>query len=49
MSDTRDRYHHGDLKRAAVEAALPHVLADGPMAISLRAIARDLGVSHRAL
>lgn len=42
-------YHHGDLRTAALEAALALVKSDGMEALSLRAIAQDLGVTHRAL
>lgn len=41
-------YHHGDLRRALVEAAVRLVEADGPGAMSLRAVAREAGVSPAA-
>lgn len=41
-------YHHGDLRRAALDRALEIVAEIGPQALSLRAIAADLGVSHTA-
>lgn len=41
-------YHHGDLRRAALDRALEIVAELGPQALSLRAIAADLGVSHTA-
>ena len=41
-------YHHGDLRRALLERAIETVAADGVEALSLRALARDLGVSHAA-
>ncbi|MER5767357.1 TetR/AcrR family transcriptional regulator [Streptomyces sp. NPDC001985] len=41
-------YHHGDL-RAALLARAEETLGDrGPAALSLRELARDLGVSHNA-
>ena len=40
------RYHHGDLRRALVEAALA-ILEEGDE-LSLRAVARRAGVSHTA-
>lgn len=43
-----DRYHHGDLRAALLREA-GHVLATaGPEALSLRELARALGVSHNA-
>jgi AcrR family transcriptional regulator len=41
-------YHHGDLRRALVEAALNIVERDGLAALSLRAVAREAGVSPAA-
>lgn len=41
-------YHHGDLRRAALDRALKVVAERGPHALSLRAVAADLGVSHTA-
>lgn len=43
-----DTYHHGGLRRAALDRALQVVAEQGPKALSLRAIAADLGVSHTA-
>lgn len=43
-----ERYHHGDLRRAVLDRALAVVAERGPAALSLRAIAADLGVSHTA-
>jgi len=42
------RYHHGELRRALVETALLVVERDGVGALSLRDLARRLGVSHAA-
>ncbi len=47
MSD-RHTYHHGDLRRAVLDAAVEVITADGPSAISLRDLARRAGVSHTA-
>jgi AcrR family transcriptional regulator len=41
-------YHHGDLRRALLEAAVSTVAASGPAALSLRALAAQVGVSHAA-
>jgi len=41
-------YHHGDLRKALIEAAVAEVAAEGASALSMRAIARRAGVSHAA-
>ncbi|TXS58113.1 TetR/AcrR family transcriptional regulator [Streptomyces sp. t39] len=41
-------YHHGDLRRAVLRAALDVIASDGPSALSLRDLARRAGVSHAA-
>ncbi|MGW1029191.1 TetR/AcrR family transcriptional regulator [Streptomyces sp. NPDC002577] len=41
-------YHHGDLRRAVLSAALDVIASDGPSALSLRDLARRAGVSHAA-
>ncbi|GAA2406853.1 WHG domain-containing protein [Streptomyces coeruleofuscus] len=41
-------YHHGDLRRAILTAALDAIAADGPSGLSLRDLARRAGVSHAA-
>jgi AcrR family transcriptional regulator len=41
-------YHHGDLRRALLAAAVEAVEANGPAALSLRDLARRVGVSHAA-
>ena len=41
-------YHHGDLRRALVDAARQLLERDGPNALSLRAVAREAGVSPAA-
>lgn len=49
MSSERERtYHHGDLRRAILAAALDVIAAEGPAALSLRDLARRAGVSHAA-
>lgn len=46
-SDVRP-YHHGDLRRALIDEALAAIERDGPSAVSLRDLARRVGVSHAA-
>lgn len=41
-------YHHGDLRNALLEAASAVLESDGADALSLRGLARTLGVSHAA-
>jgi AcrR family transcriptional regulator len=41
----RDRYHHGDLARALVTAAVELARTGGPQAVVLREVAREVGVS----
>ncbi|MEA3038305.1 MAG: hypothetical protein QOE79_818 [Sphingomonadales bacterium] len=48
-SDARARpYHHGNLKAALVAAAEAVLERDGLAGLSLRAVAREAGVSHAA-
>ena len=44
----RTTYHHGDLRRALVDAAVAIVAEQGAEAFTLREAARRLGVNHRA-
>jgi AcrR family transcriptional regulator len=41
-------YHHGDLRRALLDAALAVVAREGTGAVSLRELAARVGVSHAA-
>ncbi|MEZ4463959.1 MAG: TetR/AcrR family transcriptional regulator [bacterium] len=41
-------YHHGDLRRALLDAAVDRIASEGVDALSLRALARDVGVTHAA-
>ncbi|MDT9696709.1 TetR/AcrR family transcriptional regulator [Streptomyces sp. P17] len=45
---TERPYHHGDLRRAILTAALEVIATDGPSALSLRDLARRAEVSHAA-
>jgi AcrR family transcriptional regulator len=47
MTATRP-YHHGDLRRALLAAAVQAITESGPTGISLRDLARRAGVSHAA-
>ena len=44
----RDRYHHGDLRQAVLDAACQHLRHDTTDTLSLRALARQIGVSQTA-
>jgi AcrR family transcriptional regulator len=41
-------YHHGNLRQALVEAAVQAIAENGPSELSLRDVARRVGVSHAA-
>lgn len=45
----RERYHHGNLAVAAVDAALALVEGETDGRFSLRAVAEQVGVAHRAV
>src|SRR5882724_8175585 len=45
----RDTFRHGNLPEALVNAALERLEAEGVESISLRELARDTGVNHRAV
>jgi AcrR family transcriptional regulator len=47
MSTARP-YHHGDLRRVVLDAAVAVLLETGPGGLSLRDLARRAGVSHAA-
>jgi AcrR family transcriptional regulator len=48
VHDPARAYHHGDLRRALIAQALEVIERDGLAALSLRDLARQVGVSHAA-
>lgn len=48
MSEPNKKYHHGDVPRALMEAALTSIRENGVERLSLRALARDIGISQTA-
>jgi AcrR family transcriptional regulator len=48
MATRRDTYHHGDLRQALINAALELVTEQDARSLSLREVARRVGVSHTA-
>lgn len=49
MAKTRENYHHGDLRSAALAEARNMLETVGTDGLSIRALASKLGVAHRAL
>ena len=45
----RDTYRHGSLREAAIAAALDLIATGGESALSLRQVAKAVGVAHRSL
>jgi AcrR family transcriptional regulator len=43
---TQRPYHHGDLRRAVLDAAVEAITEHGPAGVGLRDLARRVGVSH---
>jgi len=48
MTSQHRPYHHGDLRRALIDAAVETIGAVGPSAMSMRSVARRAGVTHAA-
>ena len=48
MANTDIPYHHGNLRQALLDSAETVLVRDGINALSLRAVAREAGVSHTA-
>ncbi len=46
--NSKTQYHHGDLASAFMDAAIKRIAQEGVDKLSLRAVARDLGVSQTA-
>ena len=47
-ASTKDAYHHGDLAEALMRLAITHIEEEGTEKLSLRALAREAGVSQSA-
>ncbi len=47
-SQSKPRYHHGDLRRALIDASLALIAEEGFGALTLREVARRAGVTHAA-
>lgn len=48
-SSERETFHHGDTRRAAIVVARAIVDASGHQSLTLRGVAEQIGVNHRAL
>ena len=44
-----EKYHHGDLRRSLLQAAIRTIQKSGFAALTLRAVGEELGVSRSAL
>ena len=47
-SNTSSSYHHGNLRQELMELAEKHLVEGGVRDLSLRALAREIGVSQTA-
>ena len=47
-AQSKPGYHHGDLRRALIEASLALISEEGFSALTLREVARRAGVTHAA-
>lgn len=47
-AQSKSGYHHGDLRRALIEASLALIAEEGFSALTLREVARRAGVTHAA-
>lgn len=48
VTAAKEKYHHGDLRAALLDAALAVISEIGPQGLSIREVARRAGVSHAA-
>jgi AcrR family transcriptional regulator len=48
LTTKKGKYHHGDLRKALIDASLGIIAAEGAEALTLRSAAREAGVSHAA-
>ena len=48
MSTSKQNYHHGDLRNALIDAGITLLAEKGIAGLSLRQLARKVGVSHNA-
>lgn len=48
MSAVKEKYHHGDLRAALLDAAVTVIDEIGPQGLTIREVARRAGVSHAA-
>jgi AcrR family transcriptional regulator len=48
MTEPTKKYHHGDVPRALMDAAIISIRQNGIDRLSLRALARDIGISQTA-
>jgi len=46
--ESRERYHHGNLRTVLVDTGVELARSGGPSAVVLRAVSRQAGVSHNA-
>ena len=49
MAESARRYHHGEVRRSAQAAAMRLLERDGADALTMRGVASEVGVDHRAL
>lgn len=45
----RENYHHGDLRQAVLDLARKRIDQDGADTLSMRSLAKEIGVAHRAI
>jgi len=48
LAAVKEKYHHGDLRSALLDAALAVLTEIGPQGLTIREVARRAGVSHAA-